>query len=210
MATAAHHAPARMGRRPPREVRRQALLDAAVSVFSKKGVAAASVDDIVQTAAVAKGTFYLYFATKDEAITAVAERMVQGVADRIQGIATDGDRSPVERLLAFGARVGQVGGQPYERALVEVIHRPENRVLHDRIGERAFSRLAPTIAAIIDAGIARGQFRHQDPERAGALVLACFGSLHDVVSDPDDLPIALDELNAFVLRGLGFRAEADG
>ena len=42
------------------------LIAAAMTVFSEKGVSAASVDDIVQSAGVAKGTFYLYFATKDE------------------------------------------------------------------------------------------------------------------------------------------------
>ena len=46
----------------------RALLEAAVAVFSAKGVSAASVDDIVRAAGVAKGTFYLYFATKDDAV----------------------------------------------------------------------------------------------------------------------------------------------
>ena len=198
-------------RRRTRDVRRRELLQAAVGVFSEKGIAAASVDDIVRAAGVAKGTFYLYFATKDDAINAVAAWMVETVAERIQALAADTDHTPVERLLAFGASVRQVGDERYERDLVEVIHRPENRVLHDRMGERALSRLAPTVAAIIASGIELGQFRRQDPQRAGSwLRLACFGSLHDVVSEPDDLETAIDELNAFVLGGLGYRGEARG
>ena len=135
----------RTARTRTREVRRRELLEATVHVFSEKGIASTSVDDIVRAAGVAKGTFYLYFATKDDAINAVAEWMVETVADRIQAIAADADRSPVERLLAFGASVRQVGGEPYERDLVEVVHRPDNRVLHDRVGERALSRLAPAL-----------------------------------------------------------------
>ena len=200
----------RAGRTRSRDVRRRELLQAAVGVFAEKGIASASVDDIVRAAGVAKGTFYLYFATKDDAINAVAGWMVETVAERIQAIAADADRSPVERLLAFGASVRQVGGEPHERDLVEVVHRPENRVLHDRIGERALSRLAPAVAEIIASGIERGLFRQQDPERAGTWVMACFGSLHDVVPGPDDLPAAIDELNAFVLGGLGYRGEAVG
>jgi AcrR family transcriptional regulator len=200
----------RTGRRRTRDLRRRELLQAAVDVFSEKGIASTSVDDIVRAAGVAKGTFYLYFATKDDAINAVAAWMVESVAERIQGVAADADRSPVERLLAFGASVREVGDEPYERELVEVIHRPENRVLHDRIGERALSRLAPVVAAIIVSGIERGSFRRQDPERAGAWVMACFGSLHDVVSDADDLATAIDELNAFVLGGLGYQFETRG
>jgi AcrR family transcriptional regulator len=193
-----------------REVRRQELVEAAVAVFSAKGVSAASVDDIVRAAGVAKGTFYLYFTTKDDAVNAVAAAMVEDVAGRVEAAATDRTRSPVERLLAVGEGIRDVGDQPYERELIEVFHRPENRVLHDRIGERALVRLAPVIAAIVADGITAGQFRQQDPHRAAAFVMACFGSLHEVVSDPADVPDAIHELNAFVLRGLGFDGELSG
>jgi len=190
-----------------REARRQALIEAAVAVFSAKGVSAASVDDIVRAAGVAKGTFYLYFATKDDAVNAVATSMVEGVADRIGAVATDPSRSPVERLLAFGSGVREVGDEPYERDLIEVFHRPENRVLHDRIGERALARLTPAMATIIADGIELGQFRRQDPLRGAAYVMACFGALHDVVGAPDDVTSAVDELNVFVLSALGYEGE---
>ena len=186
-----------------REVRHKELVEAAVSVFAAKGVSATSVDDIVRAAGVAKGTFYLYFATKDDLVNAVAASMVEGVADLIEALVADPARSPVERLLAFGAGVREVGEQPYERDLIEAFHRPENRVLHDRIGERALTRLTPAMSAIIADGIECGQFRQQDPRRAAAYVMACFASLHEVVSDIDDVPDAIDELNAFVLRALG-------
>ncbi len=191
-----------------RDIRRQELLAAAVVVFSAKGVTAASVDDIVRAAGVAKGTFYLYFATKDDAVNAVASTMVEGVAERVQAVATDTTRSPVERLLAFGAGISEVGDESYERELIEVFHRPENRLLHDRIGERALARLAPVVAAIIADGIEAGQFRQQDPHRAAAYVMACFGSLHEVVAALEAVPAAIDELNEFVLRGLGYDREA--
>jgi AcrR family transcriptional regulator len=190
-----------------REVRRQELVEAAAAVFSAKGVTAASVDDIVRSAGVAKGTFYLYFATKDDAVNAVAGAMVEGVAERVQAVATDPTRSPVERLLAFGAGISAVGEEPYERELIEVFHRPENRVLHDRIGDQALVRLAPVVAAIIADGIGAGQFRQQDPDHAAAYIMACFGSLHEVLTAIEDVPDAIDELNQFVLRGLGYQGE---
>jgi hypothetical protein len=37
--------------------------------------------------------------------------------------------------------------------------------------------------------------------------MACFGSLHEVVSGPEALPDAIDELSQFVLRGLGFEGK---
>ena len=197
-------------RQTRREIRRQELVEAAVAVFLDKGVAATSVDDIVRAAGVAKGTFYLYFETKDDAVNAVAERMVEGVANRVAALATAPDGSPVERLLAFGAEVSQVGGEPFELDLIKVFHRPENRAVHDRMGEQALARLAPAIRGIVVDGIDQGLFRPQDPGRAAGFVLACFGSLHEVVAGPDEVPEATAELNAFVLRGLGYQGEIPG
>ncbi len=197
--------PARRG--VGRERRRQDLIGAALAVFASKGVATTSVDDIVRAAGVAKGTFYLYFETKDDIVGAVAQRMVEGVADRIEDVTADRGRSPVERVVAFGSAVRQIGGEPYQQDLVEVFHRAENRAIHDRLAEQAVTQLKPTMTAIVADGIERGLFRRQDPSHAATFVLACFSVLHDVVADAADVPAAIDELDAFVLRGLGYDGE---
>jgi AcrR family transcriptional regulator len=51
-------------------------MDAAQQLFLKKGIGATSIDEIVTAAHVAKGTFYLYFASKEELLTALQERFV--------------------------------------------------------------------------------------------------------------------------------------
>ncbi len=56
-----------MSRVVNRERRRAELDAAAATAFAAKGVAGTAVSDIVSEAGAAKGTFYLYFATKDDA-----------------------------------------------------------------------------------------------------------------------------------------------
>jgi AcrR family transcriptional regulator len=60
----------------PGEERRADLLDAALAVFAERGVDEATVSDITTRADVAKGTFYLYFPSKDE----LFEQLVSDVA----------------------------------------------------------------------------------------------------------------------------------
>ncbi|MBV9951182.1 MAG: TetR/AcrR family transcriptional regulator [Acidimicrobiia bacterium] len=55
------------------EATKAKLLDAALTVLSDKGFHAARVDDVVTTAGVSHGTFYLYFANKEELFRALAE-----------------------------------------------------------------------------------------------------------------------------------------
>lgn len=192
-----------------RQVRRGELVDAALEVFSSRGVTAASVDDIVRAAGVAKGTFYLYFDSKDDAVNAVAERMVDEVGDRVEAAANSPGLSPPERLLTLGKALAEIGNQPYQRDLIAVFHRPENRAVHERISVCMRARLAPTLAAIIASGIAAGSFRSQDARLAASFVLGSFTLLHDVVSDPDEMPAVTAQLHTFILRGLGYVSETE-
>lgn len=54
-----------------KEAKRQRLLDAAYSLFQKKGAASTTIDDIAKEAKVAKGTFYLYFHDKNALLDAL-------------------------------------------------------------------------------------------------------------------------------------------
>jgi len=57
-----------------RERRRKELLDAATRVFARKGYWNASITDIIGAASVARGTFYLYFSSKQEIFAAIVDK----------------------------------------------------------------------------------------------------------------------------------------
>jgi AcrR family transcriptional regulator len=64
--------------------RRQAILDAALTVFAQRGYEAARLDDMAAKAGVAKGTLYLYFKDKE----ALFEALVRGAVSPILGQAS--------------------------------------------------------------------------------------------------------------------------
>ena len=51
--------------------RRQQLLEAATWVFARKGYRRAGISDIIARAGVARGTFYLYFDSKEQVFLAI-------------------------------------------------------------------------------------------------------------------------------------------
>jgi AcrR family transcriptional regulator len=65
----------------PRLDRRTQLLNAARSVFAKKGYEEATVSEIVGRAGVAQGTFYLYFPGKESLAGAFAETLSERFAE---------------------------------------------------------------------------------------------------------------------------------
>jgi AcrR family transcriptional regulator len=64
-------------------VRRQAILDAALTVFADRGYEAARLDDVAARAGVAKGTLYLYFEDKEALFEALVRGAVSPMLDKV-------------------------------------------------------------------------------------------------------------------------------
>ena len=69
------------------------LLDAGITVFAARGYHSARVDDIVKAAKTSHGTFYLYFANKEDLFQA----LVTDVATELTALATVARRSGTDR-----------------------------------------------------------------------------------------------------------------
>ena len=59
-----------MARIVNKKEKREKILEAAISVFAKKGTAKTKTADIAEAAQIGKGTIYEYFQSKDEIIMA--------------------------------------------------------------------------------------------------------------------------------------------
>ena len=71
------------GRLPKRERTRRQLLAAAVSVFSARGIAGATMQEIGATAEMSTATVYNHFSTRDEVVHAVAAWMAETLCTAI-------------------------------------------------------------------------------------------------------------------------------
>lgn len=66
--------------RLPAEKRRSMILQAAAEVFAERGYRLSSVNDIIQRAGIARGTFYLYFDSKREVFLQVIQSYFEDIA----------------------------------------------------------------------------------------------------------------------------------
>jgi AcrR family transcriptional regulator len=121
-----------------RTVRR--LLDAGATVFAERGLHAARVDDVVKAAKTSHGTFYLYFANKEDLFRAlaldVAEQMA-GLAAEFPAFSPDGDgegalRDWLERFADLYERYGAVIRAWTE---AEVVDSEFGRIAGDLVGQ---------------------------------------------------------------------------
>jgi len=187
-----------------REARRAELVSAAATVFAQRGVANTAVSDIVKAAGVAQGTFYLYFDSKDAAVLAVVERiadaMIEKTAARVAGEST-----AVDKLLGLRGVLSEAGSVPEATELIELMHLPENRLLHDRLADGITPGLVSLLEAIVEQGVAEGVFEVSDSRAAAWFVLAGLQSVELSGTSIPDMPAALAKATEFALRALGYQ-----
>ena len=169
------------------EDRRQDILDAAVRVLKTKGAADVTVSDITDAAGVAKGTFYLYFDSKEHLFAGLRERFVRDAIERGNSLlARVGEQdwwglvdTSVRSFIDFHFdRVEET------RLLVGEGLTPDTLKLLDEC-DRALTGI---FAAGIEAGVRAGAFHTDDPEMIAILLHHSLeGALEDIIVFGRDL-----------------------
>jgi AcrR family transcriptional regulator len=161
-------------RTKPAEVRREELMNAAERLFLEKGVGATSVDDIVTAADVAKGTFYVHFASKEHLLAALQQRFVTTFADQIQ---VTMDRRPADdwrgRLRAWV--VGGLNGYLDRVALHDVVFHEfrvsDRRLKHENV-------VVARLQTFLERGTEAGAWSVNDPHLTAVML---FSALHGAI-----------------------------
>ncbi|SMD22588.1 transcriptional regulator, TetR family [Kibdelosporangium aridum] len=168
------------------ERRRGDLLDAALAIVLDKGVAGLTVDEVAARADVAKGTFYLYFRSKEQLIGALQDRFV-GDLTALQQAELDQLRAGdwMGRLLLWmeSSLRGYLAHAQLHDAL---FHHPragrgeDSRHRHE--ADPTINPHAATLVDILEAGTATGDFALTAPRTAAVLLYsAMHGTAHYLV-----------------------------
>jgi len=163
-----------------KETRRQQILDAALRCFSRDGFHATTTADIVRESGVSQGTLYLYFATKEDIVVALADDRHQGEA--FLSALAQSEPDPIQGLLLMIELYGKsltderrldqrrVGIQGWAEAL-----------RNPRIHASAIAGLSPVreaIARLIENGQRTGRIRPDvQPDAMARILIAVFQGL---------------------------------
>jgi AcrR family transcriptional regulator len=142
----------------------RSLLDAGIEVFATRGYYAARVDDIVKLARMSHGTFYLYFANKEDLFRALAAEVsdeMEALADSMEPLTPDADgrerlRDWIDRLTTLYEKYGPVirawteaemGSHEFGRLGNDVLSRV-TRALGQRISRADLGDVDPVVASV--------------------------------------------------------------
>jgi len=191
-----------------KESRRQQILDAALRCFSRDGFHGTTTADIVRESGVSQGTLYLYFATKEDIVVALADDRHQGEA--FLSALAQSEPDPVQGLMLMIELYGKslpdpqrldqrrVGIQGWAEAL-------RNPRIHASVVE-GLSPVREALARLIEKGQQTGQIRPDaHPDALARILIAVFQGLvlQTTWGEPVDLA-AIGQVMRAMLRGALF------
>jgi AcrR family transcriptional regulator len=164
-----------MARMSPQD-RREAIVDAALAVARRKGLASTTVRDVAKEMGTSSGLIHHYFETMDEVLAAAFERVAGTDLKETEDLLEQaGDpRGALAAFLSSYAPVGEDWAfQLWLDAWAEAARRPVLR--------EASSRLNLAWAALLERairdGVRAGAFRTDDPQGAAWRILSLIDGL---------------------------------
>lgn len=163
-------------RTKPAEVRLDELMDAAQHLFITKGFEATTISDIVRDAQVAKGTFYHYFPSKNEMLSALRDRFTQHFIDQIQQkVDACPAQDSVARLHAWCAE--GIAAYFHGMALHDALYHDHH---YSTRGNPNRDAVLNQIQTILEGGIASGAWQLSSPRLTAILM---YHGMHGAVDD---------------------------
>lgn len=164
--------------------RREQILDCAQTLFFSKGFDATTVQDLMLAAGVSKGGFYHHFASKEDVLEAMSERLASVSIALIKDVMAIPGLNAFERLdqsLRAMRRFKKENAKGIIAAFNTVL-RAENIVLYDRINRANIRIVLPLLSAIIEEGRQDGSFNVPNARQAAQAILALGSMLQDAVA----------------------------
>lgn len=175
-----------------------AILEAGFEIFAENGFARARLDDVAARAGVAKGTLYLYFDNKEELFKAVVVNALQLNIEPLEKMVKDYDGPVLELLNRLFDNLGKILTTTRIGAFPKLIFAEANNFpeLASFYRDNVILRIHAFFTALIEKGIARGEFRNVDAAASARILMSPF------------LMLALVSQTPVIAKGMGLDAKS--
>lgn len=128
--------------------KKQELTKIAYKLFLTKGYENTSIDEIIKEAGIAKGTYYYYFASKEETLEEVINLILDNMVSRAKQVI----EMPLTAIEKFISVIMCFKPSVEEEQLSNTIHLPENVVMHQKMNKRIITEAVPILVKVVEQG----------------------------------------------------------
>jgi AcrR family transcriptional regulator len=194
------------------EYRIQSIQEAAMRVIARKGMAAATMQEIADEAGIAKGTIYLYFHDRDDLVEKTFERAITQLIERADAALASGGtfEEKLRKLVESKVQFFRENREFFR--LYASLRFPEGNPSQQRRHRRAckpqYQAQMDGMAAILREAMERGEIRTMDPARLAIFIsegiqAIVIQRITEEVSPPESEDVEL--ITSTLLAGLRVR-----
>jgi AcrR family transcriptional regulator len=167
----------RVSKKP--EERRAEILDTAGNLFFTKGYENTSVEKIIKTLNLAKGTFYYYFKSKVDVLEALAEKHAEAHYEVWEKIIQRTDIDALQKLNQVFQASSQLKAQNKELIIsyIKAYMDEKNRLLRHKFTEHRLDKAQEKLGVIIHEGNRQDVFNTPYPNEAIVMIFRMGDSL---------------------------------
>lgn len=191
---------------------RTKVLKAARSVFARKGYKAATVEDILREAHIARGTFYRYFPNKRQVFFDLFSELLDGIYEAARPMTT-GDSEALSGLMHDSfAQCYRIFIDNRGVFLTFIREGITSDVRLFALWDQFDRRMTSMFSVVLERGASSGEFRALDSELVSRAMLMLFLQVpyRDIMPGGRaqiDVDALAGEMAGFVLEGLGARQD---
>ncbi|MEG1994068.1 MAG: TetR/AcrR family transcriptional regulator [Oscillospiraceae bacterium] len=176
-----------------KQMKKDAILNAAFELFTTKGVKNTSIDDIVKSAGVAKGTFYLYFSDKyklvDNLVLSLSSSIIEKTMEKIDEFQKDNTKPIFEDNVIFFIEA-LIEYMLQNKDIFPIVHKNISRGLYKKAMEE--NKVILVKNRFIDEFVKLGGSKDDAQKRIYMIVELANSVLYNAIMD--SVPYTLDEI----------------
>ena len=171
------------------EKRKKELLKIAYDMFLTQGYENTRVDEIIEKANIAKGTYYYHFQSKEQMLEEVIDMMIDNeakMAKQVIGM----DISVPQKIVGI---LTSIKPTEAEQPIKNTLFQPENVLMHHKVRKKLIDVLIPLLSEVINEGVNEGIFECENiPERVKMLLIISDGTFNEGAFTEQDISVFID------------------
>ena len=172
--------------------RKKEIMDTARILFYQNGYANTSVNFIIDTIGISKGTFYYYFKSKEDLLDNIVEEFTKEIISKLELVVNDNSFDAISKLNEFYRQASMYKAENIDiiKTIVYALYNDKNLLLRHKMNNRSVEIMIPLMSKIFEQGKNEGSFDIEFPEATARIILLYGTSLGEYNAK---LMMSLDE-----------------